>query len=395
MLPTYLFRRDTATGRGCRPGTAAHADGLRGVPHELAHACRINFAGVRQRAFIAAVPFWAPSRFAGLYRLVEAVVDGRVDRVLVHRLDRLTRRAADWAAINNIFREHDVAISVVDGGIHGAADAITPFRLNALAVFAEFERDMIAERLRDARAARRARGLRVAGRLPLGFVADPATKQLVIVPAEAAIVRRMFADADAGMLPAAISAHAKAKRRVDKNGKTDSWNAKGVLRILRNATYAGLLRDGNAGVHPAIVDCRGSGCVKTQLPARAIEALVPQLFAKPAPGIDDETRIVFDYVARIWEHLIIPNRRSFLLSLCRELRWDAERSVLRIVADEEGVANWMEGWRRIHAEQAAELAAAREVPVIRADSGRPTPSRGAAARSPSRAGGRGALDAAR
>jgi hypothetical protein len=115
------------------------------------------------------------------------------------------RCAADWAEIDGILREHDVAISVVDGGIHGATDAITRFRLNALAVFAEFERDMIGERLRDTRAARRARGLRVAGRLPLGYAADRATKQLVVVPAEAVIVRSMFADADAGALPLPLS----------------------------------------------------------------------------------------------------------------------------------------------------------------------------------------------
>ncbi len=83
----------------------------------------------------------------GLHRLVANVIEWRTDRVLVHRLDRLTRRAADWAEIDGIFRAHDVAICVVDGGIHGASDAITRFCLTVLAVFAELERDMIGERL--------------------------------------------------------------------------------------------------------------------------------------------------------------------------------------------------------------------------------------------------------
>ncbi len=189
-----------------------------------------------------------------LERLLEAVVEGRFDRVLVHRLDRLTRRAADWARIDDIFRANGVAISVVDGGHHGASDAITRFRLNALAIFAEFERDMITERLRDGRAARRARGLRVAGRPPLGYVADRSTKQLVVVPAEAEIVRALFADADAGVLPAMNAPRANEKGLVDKNGKSARWSAKAVLRILRNETYAGLLRGGSAGVHAAIVE---------------------------------------------------------------------------------------------------------------------------------------------
>ena len=361
-----------------------------------------------------------------LFRLVEAVVDGLVDRVLVHRLDRLTRRASDWVQIASILREHDVEISVVDGGIHGAADAITRFRLNALAVFAEFERDMIAERFRDARAARRARGLRVAGRIALGYVADRATKQLVVVPVEAEVVRGIFADADAGMLPAAIAARANEKRLVDKNGKAGGWSAKAILRILRNETYAGLLRDGSVGVHAAIVDrtlfdrvgetidarqtrtptprpeiegtvdpfllrgllvctrcgkrmttsstgkverlpisppppemqahryyrCR-SGCRNAQLVAKAIEALLPKLFAAPSPGVDEQTRIIFEHLARIWESLIIPNRRRELVWLVKEIRWDGERSKLTILADEVGIANWVESWRRIHAREAA------------------------------------------
>ena len=94
----------------------------------------------------------------------------------MHRLDRLTRSVLDWARIQHAFRAHGVTISVVQGDLHGTNDAITQLRLNTLAIFAEFERDMIAERLRDARAARRARGLRVAGQLPLGYVADPATR---------------------------------------------------------------------------------------------------------------------------------------------------------------------------------------------------------------------------
>ena len=362
----------------------------------------------------------------GLWRLVDTVVEGRVERVLVHRLDRLTRRAADWAHIEAIFREHDVAISVVDGGIHGAADAITRFRPNTLAVFAEFERDMIGERLRDARAARRARGLRVAGRLPLGYVADLGTKQLVIVPEEAEVVRGMFDDAAGGMLPATIATRANEKRLVDKNGKAGSWTAKAVLRILRNATYAGLLRDGTAGAHRPIIDralfdrvgetiasrqtraptprpqpegtvdpfilrgllvcahcgkrmttssrgkverlplsppppemqglryyrCRGSGCRNAQLVAKAIEALLPKLFAAPSPEVDEQTRIIFEYVARIWDDLIIPNRRRELVSLVKEIRWDGERSKLTVIADEVGIANWVESWRRIHAREA-------------------------------------------
>lgn len=214
---------------------------------------------------------------------------------------------------------------------------------------------------------------------------------------------------------------ANEKGLVDKNGKSACWSAKAVLRILRNETYAGLLRDGSAGVHAALVECalferfgqkiagrrtrtptlrpqsedavdpfllrgllvcarcgkrmttsstgkverlpvsppprempglryyrrRGSGCTRAQLSAKAIESLVPRLFADPSPDAPDYVRNVFLNVSRMWDVLIVPNRRRVLVSLCGEIRWDAERSALRIIADEEGIANWREGWRKV------------------------------------------------
>jgi hypothetical protein len=63
--------------------------------------------------------------------------------------------------------------------------------------------------------------------------------------------------------------------------------------------------------------CRGSGCRNAPLVAKAIEALLPKLFAAPSPAVDEQARIIFEYVARIWDDLIIPNRRRELVSLVR------------------------------------------------------------------------------
>jgi hypothetical protein len=68
--------------------------------------------------------------------------------------------------------------------------------------------------------------------------------------------------------------------------------------------------------------------------------------------VDEQTRIIFEYVARIWDDLIIPNRRRELVSLVKEIRWDGERSKLTVIADEVGIANWVESWRCIHAREA-------------------------------------------
>ena len=93
--------------------------------------------------------------------------------------------------------------------------------------------------------------------------------------------------------------------------------------------------------------CRGSGCTRAQLSAKAIESLVPRLFADPSSDAPDYVRSVFLDVSRRRDVLTVPNRRRVLVSLCSEIRWDAERSTLRIIADEEGIANWREGWRQV------------------------------------------------
>ena len=357
----------------------------------------------------------------GLERLLVAITEGRVERVVVHRLDRLTRSLSDWLRIYQTFRMHRVCLSVVHGDLHDTDDATTHLRLNILALFAELERDMIAERLRDSRAARRARGMRVAGRVPLGYLTDRTTKQLVVVPTEAETVRRMFANADAGDLPATIAARANEAGAADKDGKTGRWSAKAVLRILRNPVYAGVLSNSSPGVHAAVVSrevfdrvgaaiegrrtraptrrpavegeldpfllrgllvctscgkrmttsssrkivrpqwdspryrdtvpryyrCRGpSACPGSQVPSRAIESCLPQIFANPPSGAAEDVRAVFLDVAQMWEALMFRNRRAVLVSLCRELHWDGAGGSLTIVLDDEGVTNWIAGWSR-------------------------------------------------
>lgn len=190
----------------------------------------------------------------GLDRLLAAIRERRVDRVVVHRLDRLTRSAHHWAKIAALLLEHRVGLTIVADGIELEDDAFSRLQLNLGAIAAELEREMINERQRDAFRARRGRGLRSGGKLPLGYVADPRTKQLVIEPSEAAVVRSIFADADAGQRPLAIAARLNAGAIADKAGKIGAWSARSVLRILQNPTHAGSLPGGQPGQHEAIVE---------------------------------------------------------------------------------------------------------------------------------------------
>jgi site-specific DNA recombinase len=108
-----------------------------------------------------------------LERLVERITGGGVERVVVHRLDQLTRSVADWSTLVGTFRRYGTELTVVAGDIHLGNLAMSDLVLNLLATFAQFEREIIGERLRDARAALRARGLRNAGRVPFATLRIP------------------------------------------------------------------------------------------------------------------------------------------------------------------------------------------------------------------------------
>jgi DNA invertase Pin-like site-specific DNA recombinase len=140
-----------------------------------------------------------------LQRLLERVARREVDRVVVERLDRLTRSVRDWAAIVGTFKRYGTHLTVVAGDIHLGDVAMSDLVLNVLATFAEFEREMISERLRDARAALRSRGIRNAGRVPFGYSADPLSHQLVLQPERAPVVKRMFEMAAEGTPPSTIA----------------------------------------------------------------------------------------------------------------------------------------------------------------------------------------------
>ncbi len=204
----------------------------------------------------------------GLERLIARIQDGDIQRVIVYRLDRLTRKLTDWALLVRVFEGFNVGLTVVHGAIDAEAGSLARLQLNLLATFAELERDMISERLAEARAAKKARGERAAGRVPLGYAADPKTRQLVIVESEAAVVRWFFTAAGSGKSTAELVARANALRLVAKNGKRGEWSARAVLRLLQNPVYAGRRPDGATAVHTALVPVDLFERVQTAIAAR-------------------------------------------------------------------------------------------------------------------------------
>ncbi len=200
----------------------------------------------------------------GLQRLLQLVRQGKVEKVAVYRLDRLTRSMWDSLQLLDAFRKADVELLIVTAPELGSA-ATDRFLLNIMGAFAEFEREMIKSRLADARQRLKRQGRRIAGPPPYGYDAHPKTKQLVPNLKEAGRVEAIFQMAADGMLPRDIAAAInetgwRTRRYVAKSsGKEhggNPWTPRHVLDVLANPVYIGYFRDGDdvrPGRHRPIV----------------------------------------------------------------------------------------------------------------------------------------------
>ena len=113
----------------------------------------------------------------------------KVDVVVVYKVDRLTRSLADFAKLIELFDAHDVSFVSTTQNFN-TTSSMGRLTLNILLSFAQFEREVIGERVRDKIAASKRKGLWVGGPVPLGYAA--VDKKIAIVPAEAETVRTIF-----------------------------------------------------------------------------------------------------------------------------------------------------------------------------------------------------------
>ena len=128
-----------------------------------------------------------------LQRLLADIAAGKIDVVVVYKIDRLTRSLADFARIVELFDQHAVSFVSVTQAFN-TTTSMGRLTLNVLLSFAQFEREVTGERIRDKIAASKARGMWMGGNLPLGYDL-PATgrRALVVNPDEAETVRTIFA----------------------------------------------------------------------------------------------------------------------------------------------------------------------------------------------------------
>ena len=124
-----------------------------------------------------------------LKRLLADIEQGMVDVIVVYKIDRLSRSLMDFAKLVETMEAHRVTFVSVTQSFN-TTTSMGRLTLNILLSFAQFEREVIGERIRDKFAASKARGMWMGGRVPLGY--DVRDRKLVVNEAEARQVRRLF-----------------------------------------------------------------------------------------------------------------------------------------------------------------------------------------------------------
>src|SRR6266566_8434013 len=124
-----------------------------------------------------------------LQRLLDDVRAGRVDVIVVYKVDRLTRSLADFAKLVELFDKYNVSFVSVTQQFN-TTTSMGRLTLNVLLSFAQFEREVTSERIRDKIAASKRKGLWVGGTLPLGY--EMKEGKIAIIEEEAELVRSIF-----------------------------------------------------------------------------------------------------------------------------------------------------------------------------------------------------------
>ena len=179
-----------------------------------------------------------------LQQLLADVRAGNIDIVLVYKVDRLTRSLADFAKLIELFDAHGVSFVSVTQSFN-TSSSMGRLTLNVLLSFAQFERELIGERVRDKIAASKRKGLWVGGPVPLGYAA--VDKKILVIPAEADAVRTIFARYLAlGSIRALADELDRqgihSKRRRLSNGRSVGGKRFGVgalAHLLKNPFYIG------------------------------------------------------------------------------------------------------------------------------------------------------------
>ncbi|WP_196221278.1 recombinase family protein [Sansalvadorimonas verongulae] len=125
----------------------------------------------------------------GLNKLMDAVRRDEIDIIVFYKLDRFSRSTIDFAALLGVLEKHDVSFVSVTQPFQ-TADSMGRLNMNMLMTFAQFEREVTSERIRDKFAQSKMKGMWMGGRVPYGY--DVEDRKLVVNPGETQVVNIIF-----------------------------------------------------------------------------------------------------------------------------------------------------------------------------------------------------------
>src|SRR6202140_5318199 len=214
-----------------------------------------------------------------LQKLLDDIRSRKIDVIVVYKVDRLTRSLADFAKLVELFDAHGVSFVSVTQQFN-TTTSMGRLTLNVLLSFAQFEREVTSERIRDKIAASKRKGIWVGGLPPLGYRCRD--HKLTVVESEAAAVRHIFwryaALGSVRLLRDELQVQGVvSKQWTSSSGR--SWGGKPIARgalylMLQNRIYHGEIvhKDKHyPGEHEAIIDPQLWDAVLARLAANAVE----------------------------------------------------------------------------------------------------------------------------
>lgn len=205
-------------------------------------------------------------------RLLAAIDDGHLKRLIVYSIDRLTRRLSDLQELMERFNRNGVQLVIVTDS-QFSDSAAGRLMTNIVGAASEFQLDLTRERMADARAALKRQGKRVAGRVPFGYQAVKASKTLAVHPEQGLIVKEFFSLASQGKKPSELARLANSSLWKNHHNETGKWTPRWITKLLSNRAYIGEIRYGKSwlpGDHGPIVSQAVFDIVQNQLAQRRL-----------------------------------------------------------------------------------------------------------------------------
>jgi DNA invertase Pin-like site-specific DNA recombinase len=302
-----------------------------------------------------------------LQQLLRDVSDGRVDVVIVYKIDRLTRSLADFARIVDVFDGKGVSFVSVTQQFN-TTTSMGRLTLNVLLSFAQFEREITAERIRDKIAASKKKGMWMGGVVPLGYRLEE--RKLLIDEHEAGIVRYLFRRYLDLQSVRALSKEAieqaftvRPRRRSNMQGSQPQPFGRGNLyHLLSNPIYIGKIRHRGQlhdGEHQGIIDKKTFAAAQALLTEQAPK----RASATNTGGLHLLTGLVHDEQGNLLRSVHATKkgvRYRYYVSKAKvedtnttgsgwrlpakELDALVERHLNRILTDRRRLADWLDGW---------------------------------------------------